>query len=138
MGTFVSEILMNVLTMAEPLADATDVRSRINLPESTPDGNGVSDVEIQTYIQDATDDIELDGSLNEMDDTLRKHVEWRLAAIKILSQRKGSRSVHQHSLGSMSRSYEVKTIEELKDWLKRHGYAGLIEDNEFWHTTIKR
>lgn len=138
MGTFVSEILMNVLTMAEPLADATDVRSRINIPESTPDGNGVSDAEIGVYIQDATDDIELDGSLNEMDDTLRKHVEWRLAAIKILSQRKGSRAVHQHSLGSMSRSYEVKMIEELKDWLKRHGYADLIEDNEFWHTTITR
>lgn len=138
MVTFVSVILTNVLTMAEPLANATDVRSRINIPESTPDGNGVSDAEIDVYIQDATDEIELNGSLKGMDDTLRKHVEWRLAAIKILSQRKGSRSVHQHSLGSMSRSYEVKTIEELKDWLKRHGYADLIEDNEFWHVTVTK
>lgn len=138
MVTFVSDLLMNVHTMAEPLANATDVRSRINLPESTPDGNGVSNTEIDVYIQDATDEIELNGLLNEMDDTLRRHVEWRLAAIKILSQRKGSRSVHQHSLGSMSRSYEVKTVEDLKDWIKRHGYAGLIEDDEFWHVTVTK
>lgn len=124
--------------MASPLATPHDVRARLNLPEKgqLDSGAGISDDEIRPYLEDAAFDIQQAGTQGLSDD-LRKQLEWRLAGIAILSQRKGLRSYHQQSLGSMSRSYEVKSVEELKEWVKRHGPAGLVDEGEFWHASIQ-
>lgn len=111
--------------MADPIATPNDVRARLNLPEPGQLGGGatISNQEISVYLEDAAFDLR-DYSL---DADLRKQLEWRLAGIKILSQRKGLRSYHQQSLGSMSRSYEVKSVEELKEWVRTHGPSGILE-----------
>lgn len=106
--------------MVDPIADPSDVRTRLNLPEDTPDGNGISDDDILVYLVDAAAENARENNLSRMDDAQRRQIEWRLAGIKILSYRKGLRAYHQQSLGSMSRSYETKSIEdlraELEDW----------------------
>lgn len=124
--------------MTDPLADPEDVRSRLNLPDTDEAEAGISDSEIQTRLEDATFDITQVQKPSRMDDGLRKQLEWRLAGLKILSQRKGLRSYHQQSIGTVSRSYEEKTTEKLAEWIERHGPPGLIdEDGEFWHASIQ-
>lgn len=108
--------------MVEPIATAQDVRGRLNLPDAGEfEGSpGISDEDIELYLEDAAADNVRENDLGRMDETTQKQIEWRLAGIKILGQRKGLRAYHQQSLGSMSRSYEVKSIDELRseldDW----------------------
>lgn len=128
--------------MIEPIATADDVRRRLNLPDSGEfDGSpGISDSDIEGYLEDAALDnaranseTALESKAAEMGteidaDDVRKQIEWRLAGIKILSYRKGLRAYHQQSLGSMSRSYEVRSVpglrDELADWDPSGGLGG--------------
>lgn len=125
--------------MADPIAHPEDVRRRLNLPDTSDldDGEaGISDADIHVYLEDAAFDIQQATDFATLDDDLRKQLEWRLAGIKILSTRRGQRAYHQQSLGSMSRSYEVKSVEELKEWVRNHGPSGLVDSDEFWHATV--
>ena len=106
--------------MVDPIATPHDVRARLNLPDTTDsvDGvSGISDSDIKTYLEDAAFENQQANNLSRMDDATRKQIEWRLAGIKILSYRKGLRAYHQQSLGSMSRSYETKSIDDLRSEL---------------------
>jgi hypothetical protein len=123
-----------------PIAEPRDVRERVNLSKSNPDegdNSGISDDEIRTHLEDATFELSQATRVGRMNDSLRKQLEWRIAAIQILSIRKGSRSYHQQSLGSMSRSYESKMIDKLEKWCKRHGPEGLFKESDFWAASIQ-
>lgn len=106
--------------MPEPIALPHDVRSRLNLSDATTgdaelsDG-GMSDDDISTYLNDAVFKIAQVNDFEAIEADVRKQLEWRLAAIDILSTRIGHRAYHQQSLGSMSRSYEVKMIDKLRE-----------------------
>lgn len=119
--------------MVDPVATAADVRDRLNLPgetETLGDISGISDEDIKAYLDDAAFDNarvnsqeDLEAKAEEMDgditaEDVREQIEWRLAGIKILSYRKGLRAYHQQSLGSMSRSYETRSIRELREELR--------------------
>lgn len=113
--------------MADPIATATDVRSRLNLPDkdtTVGDTTGISDPEIQPYLEDAADANARENDVGSMDDGVRKQIEWRLAGLKILSYRKGLRAEQQKSIGSSSRSYETKSIVELRNELNKWDPSG--------------
>lgn len=103
--------------MPDPIATPQDVYTRINIPEAEgrADGNGVSEDDVITYLLDAVFALEQGNDLGTIADDVRRQLEWRLAAIDILTTRIGSRAYHQQSLGSMSRSYEVKMVEKLRE-----------------------
>ena len=101
--------------MPDPIAIPHDVRSRINLPDAAEGEGGISDGDIQTYLEDATFDLAQVNDLGAIEPDVREQLEWRLAAIDILSTRFGSRAVRQESLGSSQRSYEVRTVEALRE-----------------------
>lgn len=115
--------------MADPIATPTDVRDRLNLPDETEtvgDTAGISDPAIQTYLDDAAADNARANDIGKMGDNVRKQIEWRLAGLKILWYRKGLRAYHQQSLGSMSRSYETRSVEELRSELDRWDPSGTL------------
>lgn len=126
-----------------PVATPSDVRERLNLPDPQSEqgievSSGISDSEIETYLADANFEIRQAADTEEIDNELQRRLEWRLAAIEILSHRQGSRETQQESIGSLSRSYASSSIGELKEWVKRHGPDGLVDDHdEFWSASIQ-
>lgn len=124
--------------MADPIATPTDVRSRLNLPEKDEfaQDSGISDQEIQTYLEDAAFENARHNDVGEMSDEHRKQIEWRFAGLKILSYRKGLRAYHQQSLGSMSRSYEAKSVEELRNELQDLDPSGNLASEYKENATI--
>lgn len=100
--------------MTDPIAEPIDVRNRLGLPEEDKPESSISNDRIQTYLEDAAADNARVNNVARMDDATRKQIEWRLAAIKIYSYSKGDKAFHQQSMGTMSRSYEVRSVDELK------------------------
>lgn len=115
--------------MVSPVATAEDVRARMNFPKETESvgaGSGISNGDITTYLKDAAADNARVNNVEQMDGSTREQIEWRLAAIKILAYRKGLRAYHQQSIGSMSRSYETKSIDDLRGELDRWDPSGSL------------
>lgn len=113
--------------MSSPAATPEDVRARLNLPDETESfnaGSGISNEDILRYLKDAAADNARENNVDRMDESTREQIEWRLAALKILTYRKGLRAYHQQSLGSMSRSYETKSIEDLRGELDEWDPSG--------------
>lgn len=130
------------MTDPDPIAEPRDVRRRINLddPEQFDevDVSGISDADIRMFLEDASFDLSQATDIDAMEDGLRRQLEWRMAALEILTIRKGSRAYHQQSLGSMSRSYEARITNELREWCETHGPDGLFDDtDEFWSASIQ-
>lgn len=117
--------------MATPEATPDDVRDRTNID--------LGNEEITPHLKDATFDLSQSNNIASIDEDVRMQLEWRLAALKIRSIRKGDRAYHSQSLGSMNRSYEVKTTDELRDDIERiaeeNGLTNPLESDEFWHVT---
>lgn len=101
--------------MPDPIATPNDVRSRINLPDAAEGEGGVSDRDISTYLEDATFDLAQVNDLDTIDPDVREQLEWRLAAIDILSTRRGSRAPGQESIGSAQRSFEENMVDTLRE-----------------------
>lgn len=79
--------------MANPIASASDVRDEID--------TSLSDLEITPYIDDAAFENEMYNDISNQSDELRKRIEQKLAAIKILERRErqsGSTSVASTSI----------------------------------------
>lgn len=91
--------------MVTPLAQPDDVRGEINV--------GLSDSEIQFYIDDAAFENDRVNTVADMSDELRIRIERKVAAVKILERKE--REATEESVGPTSFSYEVSTIERLKD-----------------------
>lgn len=117
--------------MASPEATPDDVRDRTNID--------LSNEEITPHLKDAVFDLSQSNDITSIDEDVRMQLEWRLAALKILGYRKGDRAYHSQSLGSMNRSYETKSTEELRDDIERIAEANGLQDpvdtDEFWHVT---
>ena len=114
--------------MPDPIAIPHDVRSRINLPDDAEGMGGVSDQDISTYLEDATFALAQVNDLETIEGDVREQLEWRLAAIDILTTRLGQRAYHSQSLGSMNRSYEVKMVEKLREAVGRICRANDVEN----------
>lgn len=98
-------------TETTPVATAKDVRDRTNID--------LDEASIDPHLKDAVFDIAQSNTIGDIGDGVRKQLEWRLAAYKILSLRKGDRAYHSQSLGSLNRSYEVKSTDELREEIRR-------------------
>lgn len=98
-------------TAPEPVATPDDVRNRTNID--------VENEDITPYLKDAVFDLSQSNDITSIAEDVREQLEWRLAAYKILTYRKGDRAYHSQSLGSMNRSYEAKSTEELREEIRR-------------------
>lgn len=119
--------------MATPEATPDDVRDRTNID--------LGKEEITPYLKDAVFDLSQSNDIGSIDEDVRMQLEWRLAALKILGYRKGDRAYHSQSLGSMNRSYETKSTEDLRSEFDRiveaNGLQNPLEDEEFWHASVQ-
>lgn len=125
--------------MATPVATPDEVRSRLNLPTEAESPAGISNEDIQTYLEDAAFEVDQVSSGGQIGDALRKQLEWRLAGIMIFGTRKDLRSYHQQSQGNASKTFEVKQIDELKQWVRRNDPTGslLADQRDFWYESYQ-
>lgn len=118
----------------EPVSTPSDVTGRLNL-------EGIDGDDVRTHLQDAAFELWQANRGVRIHDHVRSQLEWRLAAIDILSHRTDQRAYESHDIGSFSRDYEVSMVEKLREDVarisKRHGLSNPLEDEEFWHASIQ-
>lgn len=102
--------------MTDPIAQPSDVKDRINLD--------LDDEAIQTYLNDAAFENSKHNDVSSMDDDTIRQIEWRLAAIKILKYRLGSRSLNHQIIGAVQKTYESRMIRDLKSELQDYDPSG--------------
>lgn len=104
--------------MADPIATVADVRGEIE--------TDLDDGDITPYLDDAAFENDRVNDAAGMDDELRRQIEKKYAALKILTRR--DRATTRESLGSASKTYEIGTVDDLERELTNLDPSGDLLD----------
>ena len=105
--------------MVEPVATPADVKGEIE--------TRLDEESIRFQLDEAAFDNSRENDVAQMEDDVRKRIEQKLAALKILQGK--DRQVRQKAVGSASKAYDGDAIERLRRELRQLDPSGdLIED----------
>ena len=105
--------------MVDPIAQPTDVKKEIDTV--------LSNSRITDYLEDAAFENDRANGADSQSDELRKRIERKLAALKIIERRE--RSVSTESRESASVTYEASMVDALKREIQKLDDSGeLVSD----------
>lgn len=104
--------------MVDPIATPDDVTQEID--------TGIDTSRIQHYLDDAAFENDQHNDVSSQSDAVRKRIEYKLAAIKILTR--PDREVASKEVGPVSTDYEVSTVEELREEVDQLDDSGSLVD----------